>query len=247
MKENYIYGRNPVIEVLKSGGDVDKIYMQRGSNEGSIRKILSMAKDAGVVVTRVDEKKLSDMAGNVNHQGVVAMVTDFEYSTIDEILEYANERGESPFVLILDSIEDTHNLGAIIRTAEASGVHGVIIPKRRSAIVNDTVYKTSAGAVEHMKVARVTNIARSIEELKEKGLWIYGADMEGNEIYYDSDLTGSIGLVIGGEDKGISPLIAKKCDVLVKIPMVGKVSSLNASVSAAILIYEIIRQRNKKI
>lgn len=247
MKENYIYGRNPVIEVLKSGGDVDKIYMLRGSNEGPIRKILSMAKDAGVVVTRVDEKKLSDMAGNVNHQGVVAMVTDFEYSTIDEILEYANERGESPFVLILDSIEDTHNLGAIIRTAEASGVHGVIIPKRRSAIVNDTVYKTSAGAVEHMKVARVTNIARSIKELKEKGLWIYGADMEGNEIYYDSDLTGSIGLVIGGEDKGISPLIAKKCDVLVKIPMVGKVSSLNASVSAAILIYEIIRQRNKKI
>ena len=206
-----------------------------------------MAKEAGVVVTRVDERKLSDMAGHVNHQGVVAMVTDFEYSTIDEILDYAKEKEEEPFVLILDSIEDTHNLGAIIRTAEASGVHGVIIPKRRSAMVNDTVYKTSAGAVEYMKVARVTNIARAIEELQEKGLWIYGADMEGSEVYYDANLTGNIGLVIGGEDKGISPLIGKKCDVLVKIPMVGKVSSLNASVSAAILIYEIIRQRNKKI
>lgn len=247
MKENYIYGRNPVIEVLKSGGDIDKIYMLKGADEGSIKKILSMAKDAGVVVTRVDERKLSDMAGNVNHQGVVAMVTDFEYSTIDEILDYAKEKEEEPFVLILDSIEDTHNLGAIIRTAEASGVHGVIIPKRRSAMVNDTVYKTSAGAVEHMKVARVTNIARAIEELQEKGLWIYGADMDGKEVYYDANMTGNIGLVIGGEDKGISPLIGKKCDVLLKIPMVGKVSSLNASVSAAILIYEIIRQRNKKI
>ncbi|NLW42643.1 MAG: 23S rRNA (guanosine(2251)-2'-O)-methyltransferase RlmB [Tissierellia bacterium] len=247
MKENYIYGRNPVIEVLKSGGDIDKIYMLKGADEGSIKKILSMAKEAGVVVTRVDERKLSDMAGHVNHQGVVAMVTDFEYSTIDEILDYAKEKEEEPFVLILDSIEDTHNLGAIIRTAEASGVHGVIIPKRRSAMVNDTVYKTSAGAVEYMKVARVTNIARAIEELQEKGLWIYGADMEGSEVYYDANLTGNIGLVIGGEDKGISPLIGKKCDVLVKIPMVGKVSSLNASVSAAILIYEIIRQRNKKI
>ncbi len=247
MKENYIYGRNPVIEVLKSGGDIDKIYMLQGSNEGSIRKILSMAKDVGVVVTRVDEKKLSDMAGNVNHQGVVAMVTDFQYSTIDEILEFAKEKGESPFVLILDSIEDTHNLGAIIRTAVASGVHGIIIPKRRSAMVNDTVYKTSAGSVEHMKVARVTNIARSIEELKDKGLWIYGADMNGENAYYETDLTGSIGLVIGGEDKGITPLIGKKCDVLVNIPMVGKVSSLNASVSAGILIYEIVRQRNKKI
>lgn len=226
MKENYIYGRNPVIEVLKSGGDIDKIYMLKGADEGSIKKILSMAKEAGVVVTRVDERKLSDMAGHVNHQGVVAMVTDFEYSTIDEILDYAKEKEEEPFVLILDSIEDTHNLGAIIRTAEASGVHGVIIPKRRSAMVNDTVYKTSAGAVEYMKVARVTNIARAIEELQEKGLWIYGADMEGSEVYYDANLTGNIGLVIGGEDKGISPLIGKKCDVLVKIPMVGKLAPL---------------------
>lgn len=247
MKENYIYGRNPVIEVLKAGKDVDKIYMLKGADEGSIRRILAMAKDAGVVVTRVDDKKLVDMAGNVNHQGVVALVTDFEYSTIDEILALADERGEDPFVLVLDSIEDTHNLGAIIRTAEAAGVHGIIIPKRRAAMVNSTVYKTSAGAVENMKVARVTNIARAIEELQEKGLWIYGADMAGQEVYYEANLTGSIGLVIGGEDKGITSLIAKKCDVLVKIPMVGELSSLNASVSAAILIYEIIRQRNKKI
>lgn len=247
MKENYIYGRNPVLEVLKSGGDIDKIYMLKSSGDGASKKILSMAKESGVVVTRTDDKKLENMAGTKNHQGVVALVTDFEYSTIDEILEYANEKNEDPFVVILDSIEDTHNLGAIIRSAEAAGVHGVIIPKRRSAMVNKTVYKTSAGAVEYMKVAKVTNIARIIEELQEKGLWIYGADMEGRDMYYDTDLTGNIGLVIGGEDKGISPLIAKKCDVLVKIPMTGKISSLNASASAAILIYDIIRQRNKKI
>lgn len=246
MKEQYIYGRNPVIEVLKSDKEVDKIYMLKGEDTGSVRQIISMAREKKIVVSRTDIKKLNDMAGNSNHQGVVALVTGFDYSSIDEILDYAKEKNEDPFVLVLDSIEDTHNLGAIIRTAEAAGVHGVIIPERRSAMVNQTVYKTSAGAVEYMKVARVTNIARAIDELKEKGLWIYGADMEG-ENYTETNLTGSIGIVIGGEDKGITPMIRKKCDAIVSIPMFGKISSLNASASSAILIYEIIRQRTKEI
>lgn len=244
MKENYIYGKNPVIEVLKSGKDVDKIYMLKGASD---KRIEALAKEAGVVITRTDDKKLESMAGTRSNQGVVALVTDFSYSTVEDILAYAEEKGDKPFVVILDSIEDTHNLGAIIRSCECAGVHGVIIPKRRSAIVNQTVYKTSAGAVEHMKVAKVTNIARILDELKDKGLWIYGADMEGTENYFDANMTGSIGLVIGGEDKGITPLIAKKCDVLVKIPMVGNISSLNASASAAILIYDIVRQRAKEI
>lgn len=245
MKEQYIVGRNPVLEVLKSGKDIDKIYMLKGEHEGSIRKIIGMAKDRGIVVSQVDDKKLSDMANTRNHQGVVALITGYEYKTLDDILALAESRNEDPFVVILDSVEDTHNLGAIIRTAEVAGVHGVVIPKRRSAIVNQTVYKTSAGAVEHMMVAQVTNIANTIEELKEKGLWVYGADMNGENDYYKTDMKGKIALVIGGEDKGITPLIAKTCDVLVKIPMQGKVSSLNASASAAIMIYEVIRQRNQ--
>ena len=246
MNENYIYGKNPIIEALSKGDSVDKIYMLKGANDGASRKILSLAKENGIVVTRTDNQKLESMSKTRNHQGVVALATDFNYSTVDEIVEYAKEKGEDPFVLILDQIEDTHNLGAIIRTAECCGVHGVIIPKRRAAQVNSTVHKTSAGAIEYMKVAKVTNISRTIEELKEKGLWIYGADIDGTENYYDSNLTGSIGLVIGGEDKGISPSIGDKCDVLVKIPMVGQISSLNASASAAILTYEIFRQRNQK-
>lgn len=244
MKENYIYGKNPVIEILKAGGDIDKIYMLKSVSD---KRIEAMAKDAGIVITRTDDKKLESMAGSKNHQGVVALVTDFKYSTIDEILAVAEEKGEKPFLLILDSIEDTHNLGAIIRSAECAGVHGIIIPKRRAATVNETVYKTSAGAVEYMKVAKVTNIANTIDQLKDKGLWIYGADMNGKENYFATNMTGSIGLVIGGENKGITPMIAKKCDVLVKIPMFGQISSLNASASAAILIYDIVRQRTQEV
>jgi 23S rRNA (guanosine2251-2'-O)-methyltransferase len=246
MKEKYIYGRNPVFEMLRAGGEIDKIYMLKGANEGSIRQITAMAKEKKIVITRTDEKKLTQMAGSKNHQGVIAMVTDFKYSTVDEMINLAKERGEDPFLVILDSIEDTQNLGAIIRTCEVAGVHGVIIPERRSAMVNETVFKTSAGAVEYMKVARVTNIAKTLEELKEKGLWIFGADMNGEKYFYDSDLKGSIGLVIGGENKGISPLIRKTCDVIVSIPMSGHIGSLNASASAAVLIYEVVRQRNKK-
>lgn len=244
MKENYIYGKNPVIEALKSGKDIDKIYVLKTMND---KRIFSLAKEAGIVITKTDDHKLETMAGTKSHQGVVAMVTDFSYSTIEEILKAAKDKCEDPFVIILDQVEDTHNLGAIIRTAVCAGAHGVVIPKRRSAIINQTVYKTSAGAVEYMKVAKVTNIGQCLDQLKDQGLWIYGADMEGSENYFDSNMTGPIGLVIGGEDKGITDHIGKKCDVLVKIPMTGKISSLNASTSAAILIYDIIRQRAKKI
>lgn len=247
MKEQYIYGRNPVIEVLKAGESIDKIYILKGHEDGSIKKILGMAKDKKIVVSRTDRNKLDDMAKTENHQGVVALITGYEYKSVDEILEFAKSKDEDPFILILDQIEDTQNLGAIIRTAEAAGVHGIIIPKRRSAIVNQTVYKTSAGAVEYMMVAQVTNIAQTLEELKEKGLWIFGADMNGETNYFDADLKGAIGLVIGGENKGITEHIASKCDVLVKIPMKGKISSLNASASAAILVYEVIRQKFTKI
>ncbi len=245
MEEQYIIGRNPVMELLRNKSEIDKIYVLRGESEGSIKKIIGMAKDAKVVVQEVDRQKLDSMADGGVHQGVVALSTGYEYKSVEEIVEYAKSKGEDPFVIILDSIEDTHNLGAIIRTAECAGAHGIIIPKRRAAIVNQTVYKTSAGAVEYMNVARVTNISQTIDYLKDNGLWIYGADMEGDANYYKTNLTGPIGLLIGGEDKGIGPALIKKCDQLIKIPMTGSINSLNASASAAILIYDIVRQRDE--
>lgn len=245
MEEQYIIGRNPVMELLRNKSEIDKIYVLRGESEGSIKKIIGMAKDAKVVVQEVDRQKLDSMADGGVHQGVVALSTGYEYKSVEEIVEYAKSKGEDPFVIILDSIEDTHNLGAIIRTAECAGAHGIIIPKRRAAIVNQTVYKTSAGAVEYMNVARVTNISQTIDYLKDSGLWIYGADMDGEANYYKTNLTGPIGLLIGGEDKGIGPALIKKCDQLIKIPMTGSINSLNASASAAILIYDIVRQRDE--
>lgn len=246
MKEMYVSGRNPVMELLKSEKQIDKLYIQKGELKGSINKIIGKAKDKNIVIQQVDRTKLDSMAeGNV-HQGVVALVTGFDYATIDEILKCAEERGEKPFVLVLDGIEDTHNLGAIIRTAECAGVHGVVIPKRRAAMVNQTVYKSSAGAVEYMKIAQVGNIVQAMEELKARGLWLFGADMEGESHYYHTDLTGSVGLVIGNEGKGLSRLVKEKCDVLVKIPMKGKIDSLNASNATSILVYEVVRQSDDK-
>ena len=245
MKEQYVIGRNPVLELLKTSDRIDKLYVQKGELQGSINKIIGKAKEENIIIQYVDKKKLNSMANDNSHQGVVALVTGFEYSTIEDIINTAKSKKEDPFVIILDGIEDTNNLGAIIRTAECAGVHGVIIPKRRSAMVNQTVYKTSAGAVEYMKVSQVTNIANTLDKLKEYGLWIYGADAEGKDRFYNSSLTGSVGLVIGNEGKGISRLVREKCDVLVKIPMKGNVSSLNASVAASILIYEVVRQRDE--
>jgi|LSQX01.3.fsa_nt_gb 23S rRNA (guanosine2251-2'-O)-methyltransferase len=246
MDEQYVVGRNPVLELLKTDREIDKLYVLKGDLQGSINKILGIAKDRNLIVQFVDKNKLDSMSEGNAHQGVVALVTGFEYSTIEDILQKAKDLNQSPFIIILDGIEDTHNLGAIVRTAECAGVHGVIIPKRRSAMVNQTVYKASAGAVEHMLIANVTNINNTIDELKDKGLWIYGADMDGEDYYYNTILEGAIGLVIGNEGKGISRLVKEKCDVLVKIPLLGKISSLNASNAAAILMYEVVKQGHEK-
>lgn len=246
MNELYVVGRNPVIELLKSGKEIDKIYILKGNLQGSIKKIVAMAKDKNILIQEVDRFKLDKMADGNVHQGVAALVTGFKYSTVDDILKKARDMGEDPFIIILDGIEDPHNLGAIIRTAECAGAHGVIIPKRRSARVNQTVYKSSAGAVEHMLIAEVTNISDTITKLKDQGLWIYGADMNGEDYHFNTNLDGAVGLVIGNEGKGISRIVKEKCDVLIKIPMVGKISSLNASTSAAILMYEVIRQKYEK-
>lgn len=246
-EENYIIGRNPVIEALKSGREIDKILVLKGANQGSVNKIVALAKERNIIIQPADKIKLDTMSDGKTHQGVIAIAAAHKYSTIDDMIELAQERGEDPFIIILDEIEDPHNLGAIMRTAECAGAHGVIIPKRRAVGLTSTVAKTSAGAIEYLPVAKVTNISVTIEELKEKGLWIYGADMDGESYYYDSKLKGSIALVVGSEGKGISRLVKEKCDVLVKIPMVGKVSSLNASVAASILIYEVLKQRGLNI
>jgi len=241
--DDQIEGRNSVLELLESGKDINKIFVTRGEKHGSINKILAIAKEKRIIVVEKDKKQMDEMAQEENHQGVIAIVPPFEYVEIEDILKTAKERGEEPFVLILDGIEDPHNLGSIIRTAETAGVHGIIIPKRRAASVNSTVNKTSAGAVEHMKIARVTNISDTIEELKQEGLWICGTDVSAEKYYYNQDLTGSLGIVIGNEGKGISDKVKKNCDFNVKIPMKGKVTSLNAAVSTGIIIYEAVKQR----
>ena len=248
-KENYnnqVEGRNSVIELLESGKDINKIFIEKGEKHGSIFKIIAMAKEKRVITVEKDKRQMEEMAQNKNYQGVIALVPPFEYCEIEDILDKAKEKGEDPFVLILDGIEDPHNLGSIIRTAETAGVHGVIIPKRRAVGVNSTVAKVSAGAVEHMLVARVTNITDAIEKLKKEGLWICGTDINTDKYYYEQDLTGPIGIVIGNEGSGMSNKVTKKCDFLVKIPMQGKVTSLNASVSAGIVIYETLKQRLQK-
>lgn len=241
---NQIEGRNPVIEALKSGREIEKIIVAKGSNQGSIKKLIGMAKEKRVVVQQVSKSNLDSISQTDNHQGVIAFISAHDYCSLDDILNIAKERGESPFVIILDEIEDPHNLGAIMRTAECAGVHGIIIPKRRSVGLTSTVAKTSAGSIEYMSVARVTNVSMAIDKLKEKGLWIYGADMGGDEDYFKKDLKGAIGIVIGNEGKGISRLVKEKCDFLVKIPMKGKVSSLNASVATSVIVYEVLRQRS---
>jgi 23S rRNA (guanosine2251-2'-O)-methyltransferase len=243
INENVIEGRNPVLEAFESKITVEKILVSKGDTKGSIIKILSIAKEKGIPVIEVDRRKLDETANSPNHQGVVAYITPYRYVEVADILRIADERSEKPFVLILDEIQDPHNLGSIIRTAELSGVHGVIIPKRRSMGVNTTVFKTSAGAVNHMAIAKVTNIARVIDELKEAGIFVYGADMTGDSSSYNTNFDGGVGLVIGNEGKGISRLVKEKCDGIVSIPMVGKVNSLNASVAAGILMYEVMKTR----
>lgn len=243
-EENYIIeGRNPVLEALDSGRDINKILVADGNKEGSIKKIIAKAKNNGVIVSYVDRQKLNSLSTSDNHQGVIAFVAAHEYKELSELLNEIEDSGEDAFLVILDEINDPHNLGSIMRTADAVGAHGIIIPKRRAVGLTPIVAKTSAGAIEYVPVCRVTNIARTIDELKEKNIWVAGADMAGEQTHYNSNFKGKIAIVMGNEGKGISRLVKEKCDFLVNIPMQGKVSSLNASVAASILMYEAYKQR----
>ncbi len=244
--QDQVEGRNAVKELLESGRDINKIFVTNGEKNGSINKILAIAREKKIIISEVNKKKLEEMATSDNHQGVIAIVPPYEYCDIDDILNCAKSRNEDPFILILDGIEDPHNLGAIIRTAETAGVHGIIIPKRRAVGVNSTVAKVAAGAVEHMNIARVNNINEAIRYLKENDVWICGTDMDTNTYYYNQDMTGSIAIVIGSEGFGMAKLVKENCDFIVKIPMKGKITSLNASVSAGIVVYEAVRQREMK-
>ena len=242
--EDQVEGRNSVLELLESGKDINKIFITKGEKHGSINKIIAIAKDRGIIIVEKDKSKMNEIAQNQNYQGVIAIVPPYEYCEIEDILAEAKNKKEDAFVLILDGIEDPHNLGSIIRTAETAGVHGIIIPKRRAASVNSTVNKVSAGAVQYMKIARVTNISDAIQKLKDAGLWICGTHINAEKYYYDQDLTGPLGIVIGNEGNGMTDKVTKNCDFLVKIPMKGKITSLNASVSAGIILYEVGKQRN---
>ena len=243
--ECVVSGRNAVRELLESGRDIEKIYIQSGQREGSVNQLIGICSDRRIQIVEVDKRKLDQLSYGQRHQGIVAIAAERNYSSVDEILSYANERGEKPFIILLDGVEDPHNLGAIIRSAECVGAHGVIIPKRRAVGLTSTVAKASAGAVEHMRVAKVTNLGQTIDILKEHGLWIYGADMGGND-YYQVDMTGSSCLVLGSEGFGISRLVKEKCDFIVSIPMCGKVNSMNVSCAAAIVMADIGRQRRMK-
>ncbi len=244
--EDQVEGRNAVLELIESGKDINKIYIEKGEKQGSINKILAKANERKIIVTEVDKQKFRQMSQTPNAQGIIAIVPPFDYCDVYDIIELAKERNEDPFILILDGIEDPHNLGSIIRTAETAGVHGIIIPKRRAASVNSTVNKVSAGAVEHMKIARVNNINETINTLKKEGIWICGTDMDTNKYYYNQDLTGPLAIVIGSEGFGMSRLVKENCDFLIKIPMKGRITSLNASVSAGIVVYEAVKQRITK-
>lgn len=243
--DNLIFGRNAVVELLKSGHSVNKILIAQGSRDGSIQKIFALAKTAGVVVEFTSRDKLDKLCGG-RHQGVAAYAAAVNYSTVEEILELAASKHESPFIILLDELEDPQNFGAILRTAEAVGVHGVIIPKRRSVQLNATVFKTSAGAAEYVKVAQVTNVAQALKHLRGLGLKVIGSDMNAALDFKQADLTGGIVLVIGSEGKGMRRLTRENCDELIKIPMVGKINSLNASAAGAVLMYEIFSQRRYK-
>lgn len=240
--KDLLVGRNAVLEALEKGREIDSLYVTRGEKNGTLGRILGKCREKGIVIKEVDKKKLDFMCGHANHQNVAAKCAVHEYVSVDEILLSAKEKGEEPFLIICDELEDPHNLGAIIRTAEITGAHGVIIPKRRSVGLTYAVGKTSAGAIEYVPVAKVGNLPAEIDRLKEKGLWIYGADMQG-ESWCKTDFTGAVALVIGSEGKGISRLVKEKCDITVSLPMKGKINSLNASVAAGILMMEVSRQR----
>ena len=240
--EGLVVGRNAVRELLDGGRDIEKIYVQSGEREGSINLLVGVAAERKIPIVELEKFKMDKMCGNARHQGIIAMASEQNYSSLEEILAYADERGEPPFIVLLDGVEDPHNLGAIIRSAECMGAHGVIIPKRRAVGLTPTVAKASAGAIMHMRVAKVTNLSVTIDELKEKGLWFYAADMDG-EAVYKTDLKGPVGIVLGSEGDGISRLVKEKCDFVISIPMYGKVNSMNVSCAAAVILSEVARKR----
>ncbi len=244
--ENVVTGRNPVMEVLRSGRTVDKILVAKGEREGSLLKIVAMAKERGIPVMDAERSRIETLSGGAGHQGVLAFVTPFTYSTVEEILTLAEERSEPPCLILLDGVTDPHNVGAILRTACCCGVHGVILPKHNSCGMTPTLIKSAAGATEYMKVARVTNMTDTIEELKKHNIWIYGTDGSAAADIYHTDLTGACAFVLGDEGKGISRLVREHCDFLVKIPMKGPLNSLNVSVAGAVILYESLRQRGLK-
>ena len=246
LPEDVIIGRNAVTEALRSGRSINKLLLAEGDHQGSIREIAALAKERGLLVQHVERSKIEAIAGGLRHQGVLAYVAPVDYVELEDILQTAVARNEVPFLLLLDELEDPHNLGALLRTADAAGVHGVLIPRRRSCPLSATVAKTSAGAVEYVPVARIGNIAQTIRSLKKQGFWVVGADMEGQDAYYDANLTGPLVLVVGSEGHGIGRLIREQCDFLVRIPMMGRINSLNASVAGSILMYEAMRQRLKQ-
>ncbi len=245
-EESYIEGRNAVMEALRSGRPIDKLYILDGCHDGPVSSIRREARKRDAIIKFVEKEFLDRMSSTGRHQGVIAVAAAYEYAEVEDILKKAEDKGEEPFIFLLDNIEDPHNLGAIIRTANLCGAHGVIIPKNRAVGLTATVARTSAGALNYTPVARVTNLARTIEELKDKGLWFVCADM-GGEVMYDQNLTGPIGLIIGAEGEGVSRLVKEKCDYIASIPMRGDIDSLNASVAAGVLAYEIVRQRLKKV
>ena len=244
-QEFTIEGRNPVLEAFRAGKTIDKLFILDGCEDGPVKSITREAKKYDTIINYVDKERLDNMSETGKHQGVIAYAAAYEYAEVEDILNIAKEKGEDPFIFILDGIEDPHNLGAIIRSANLAGAHGVIIPKRRAAGLTSTVVKASAGAINYTPVAKVTNITRTIEELKEKGIWFMCADMAG-EVMYKQNLTGPIGLVIGSEGEGVSRLVKEKCDFISSIPMKGDIDSLNASVAAGVMAFEIVRQRLSK-
>ena len=242
MNETWIAGRNSVLEAIRSGRPIERVYVQDGLKDGPVQTIIGAAKKAGLYVRYETKERLTQLAGTENHQGVAAYAASYEYSTVEDILKEAREKGEDPFVILLDGIEDPHNLGSVIRTAHQAGAHGVIVRENRAVGLTATVAKTSAGALNYTKVAKVTNIVKTMEALKKEGLWFVCADMDGTRMY-DLPLKGPVGLVIGAEGSGVSRLVKEHCDFVASVPMTGKIDSLNASVAAAVLMYEIVRQR----
>ena len=246
MDEFKVEGRNAVIELLKSDRTINKIMIAKGEKQGSIYEIIKLAKEKRIVITEVDKAKLDTIYEPKHHQGVIAFASPIEYKTLDDILEIAKSKNEDPFILIADEIEDPHNLGALIRTAEIAGCHGLVIPKRRSALVTEVVTKVSCGATEYLPIARVNNINEAVRDLKENGVWVVGTDGSADKLYYEQDFRGPIAIIIGSEGRGMNKLTMKSCDFLVKIPMFGHITSLNASVSGGIVLFEAVKQRMKK-